>query len=493
MMKFFTLLFFLSIPIFLLAQIKDDAGQAGGTSGFFETSNPVNFPVGAFGWWHLLDVRHSDVNYNFAMQFAGSFFDQGLWFRKTINQGNTEWSRILTETNGNLNGNIYMATSNGQSFFTGHQTGSSYGYPSGIFKAVTDNPYGGSNVYYEGISAGVTNFLVRANGEGYFAGGIGVGTQNLSSKLTVAGGDIKAYNYDNHSGISIGAEASQQPRIGFHVSDNSRRFKIELNDINSVYERLGFFSSNSGQGAEKEIFTINKAGNVGIGEIVPRSILHVKSNGAGIDGGNNFQYNGNGLIVEATTGGRSTSSGAQIEFMIPAGISGDNQWGQGRIITVAGNGNNNDATGKMILGTRRMFDKKNVGQQWFYGDDIVIDGVGNIGMGTLTPKEKLSVFGTVRAMEVKVESIGWPDYVFEKDYKIGTLNELEAYIKTNKHLPEIPSAEVIEKDGLALGEMNKKLLKNLEVLTLHVIEQNKQLIKQNLRIAELEKKMAAKQ
>lgn len=278
MMKFFTLLLFLSIPIFLLAQTtqpKDDAGQMGGTSGFFETYNPVNFPAGANGWWHLLDVRHSNVNNNFAMQFAGSFFDQNLWFRKTNNFAGAGWSRVLTETDGNLNGKIYMLTSGGQNFFTGHQAGGTYSFPGGIFKAITDNPYGGSNIYYEGVSAGVTNFLVRASGEGYFAGGIGIGTQNLVSKLTVAGGDIKAYNYDNHSGISIGAEGSERPRIGFHVSDNSRRFKIELNSLNSAYERLGFFSMNGGQSPELEAFTINKTGNLGVGTPLPASRLHI--------------------------------------------------------------------------------------------------------------------------------------------------------------------------------------------------------------------------
>jgi hypothetical protein len=479
-MKFFTLLLFLSIPIFLLAQTtqsKDDAGQMGGTSGFYETYNPVNFPAGAGGWWHLLDVRHSNLNNNFAMQFAGGFYDQNLWFRKTNNVANTEWSRVLTETNGNLNGKIYIATSGGQNFFTGHQAGSTYGFPSGIFKAITDNPYGQANVFYEGVAGGITNFTVRADGQGYFAAGLGIGTQNPAYRLTVAGGDIKAYNYDNHSGILIGAEGSERPRIGFHVSDNSRRFKMEVNDINSAYERLGFFSTVGGSMGDLEVLSVNKTGNVGIGVVSPQGILHVKSNGASINGGNNFQYNGNGLIVEATTGARSATMGAQIEFVIPANTGGDNPWGQGRIITVAGNSNNTSAAGKMIIGTRRSFDKLKTGPEWFYGDDIVIDELGNIGIGTLTPKEKLSVFGTVRAMEVKVESTNWPDYVFAKDYKIGTLNELEAYIKTNKHLPEIPSAEVVEKDGLALGEMNKKLLKNLEELTLHVIEMNKRVEK----------------
>ncbi len=69
----------------------------------------------------------------------------------------------------------------------------------------------------------------------------------------------------------------------------------------------------------------------------------------------------------------------------------------------------------------------------------------------------------------------------------------------NKHLPEVPSAKEFERDGMAIGEMNKLLLKKIEELTLHVIEQNKQLIEQNkkidnqnLKIMELEKKMDGK-
>ncbi|NMN37165.1 hypothetical protein [Pedobacter sp. SG918] len=102
---------------------------------------------------------------------------------------------------------------------------------------------------------------------------------------------------------------------------------------------------------------------------------------------------------------------------------------------------------------------------------------GNLGLGVVSPLEKLSVNGNIRAKEIKVEASNWPDYVFEEGYKVGKLEELESYIKENKHLPEIPSAKLIEKEGLVLGEMNKKLLKNLEELTLHVIELNKRMEK----------------
>lgn len=105
----------------------------------------------------------------------------------------------------------------------------------------------------------------------------------------------------------------------------------------------------------------------------------------------------------------------------------------------------------------------------------VWDSNGNVGIGTITPKERLSVNGTIRAKEIKVEAGGntWPDYVFDDQYHLTPLAEVEKYIQTNKHLPGIPSAAVIEKEGASLGEMNKKLLEKIEELTLHLIEQEK--------------------
>ncbi|NQX40649.1 hypothetical protein SAMN05421820_10454 [Pedobacter steynii] len=67
----------------------------------------------------------------------------------------------------------------------------------------------------------------------------------------------------------------------------------------------------------------------------------------------------------------------------------------------------------------------------------------------------------------------WPDYVFKKEYNLPSLAEIEKYILDSGHLPEIPSAAEIDKDGLALGEMNKKLLKEIEELTLHLIAMEK--------------------
>lgn len=100
-----------------------------------------------------------------------------------------------------------------------------------------------------------------------------------------------------------------------------------------------------------------------------------------------------------------------------------------------------------------------------------VGGAGNVGIGTANPRSKLSVNGMIRSTEIKVlADITVPDYVFEPDYELRTLKETKAYIRKNKHLPEIPSAAEIAKNGIDLGDMNMRLLKKIEELTLYQIE-----------------------
>jgi chitodextrinase len=98
---------------------------------------------------------------------------------------------------------------------------------------------------------------------------------------------------------------------------------------------------------------------------------------------------------------------------------------------------------------------------------------GNVGIGTMPSNTyRMSVNGSIRSKEIIVET-GWSDFVFEDDYNLASLEEVEAYIIKHRHLKDIPSAVEVEKNGISLGNMNKLLLMKIEELTLYIIEANK--------------------
>lgn len=102
---------------------------------------------------------------------------------------------------------------------------------------------------------------------------------------------------------------------------------------------------------------------------------------------------------------------------------------------------------------------------------------GNSGVGIATtniPQNfKLAVDGQAIFEEVTVQlSESWPDYVFQKDYPLKSLDALAQFISKYKHLPNIPSAKEVEKHGIKVGEMNARLLEKVEELYLHLIEMN---------------------
>lgn len=106
----------------------------------------------------------------------------------------------------------------------------------------------------------------------------------------------------------------------------------------------------------------------------------------------------------------------------------------------------------------------------------ILNNNGFVGIGTNTPDHLLTVKGTIHAKEILVDYTGpLADYVFEPDYHLKSLREVETFIQKNKHLPEIPSAKEVKENGLSVAEMQNKLLQKIEELTLYVIEQQKEI------------------
>jgi hypothetical protein len=124
-------------------------------------------------------------------------------------------------------------------------------------------------------------------------------------------------------------------------------------------------------------------------------------------------------------------------------------------------------------------------------DRLWVDSVGYVTIGgkigpTLNGPYRLAVRGKIAATDFNVVATGsWPDYVFSPSYKLRSLEETEAYINEHKHLPNIPAAAVVDKEGFALGDMQKRLMEKVEELTLYLIEANKNIQRQQKEIDQL--------
>ncbi|MEQ9309752.1 MAG: hypothetical protein RLN90_09880 [Balneolaceae bacterium] len=280
------------------------------------------------------------------------------------------------------------------------------------------------------------------NSDLYVSGEIGIGT---TSPLT---------NLDINGNIGLGERLTGGTRyIGKYVNGafggNSNWIGFN-SPANEDFITFGTHKSGTGGG---ERMRIDALGNIGIGTTTPGEKLQI---------GNAFTFHDGGheVLGFGCKGSGSTD-------LDPNGYASEI-----RLDPTTGNFRFAVSSNLTDYPQTRMTIKNN----------------GFIGIGTLDPKSKLSVDGQIRATEVKVlADISVPDYVFEPDYELRTLKETKEYITKNKHLPEIPSASEIGENGIDIGDMNMRLLKKIEELTLYQIQLMEEMEAMKKELQELKK------
>jgi hypothetical protein len=290
------------------------------------------------------------------------------------------------------------------------------------------------------------------------AGKVGIGTINPVHKLSLY--DISQTPVINITGSGGLNQTIAELRLtNYYESLAGHRASIKAISDNSGsagYVAMQFNTSiYNGSHLEIEAMRIASNGNIGIGTVSPTHKLSLYD-------------------VTQTPVVNITGSGGLNQIIAELRLTNSYESLAGHRASIKAISDNSGSAGYVAM----QFNTSVYNGSHTEIEAVRIASNGNVGIGTTTPDQRLTVDGTVKCEEVKVEIIPGtgPDYVFEKNYDLLPLSELETYITQNKHLPEVPSAKEMEAEGLNLKEMNLLLLKKVEELTLHLIEQEKKML-----------------
>jgi hypothetical protein len=273
-------------------------------------------------------------------------------------------------------------------------------------------------------------------------GNIGIGTVNALEKIHISNGKLLFKSGQNTN------NSAHQTGLKF-TTDNNNAFSEILVRRGGASTQIGLqFNTYYGEVQETMTLMNNK---VGIGTLNPDAKLHIYGTNAG-----------SGNVLASLMIGKN--NGAEIQAIQE---SNDDDV-QSLAFRVKSSGLNADDSFEAM----RIY--KN----------------GNVGIGTTSPQYKLAVKGTIGTGEVIVEDVSsWPDFVFQPTYTLKSLEEVEQFILTNKHLPDVLSEKEVKENGLSLGQSDAVLLQKIEELTLYLIEQNKEVKSEKLKVESLEKEV----
>jgi hypothetical protein len=305
------------------------------------------------------------------------------------------------------------------------------------------------------------------------SGNVGIGTNSPNESLHIR--TAVANLLVENSGIEGAYINIKSGRFNRPAITSYKQVDKEYWNTGILYDELGNqkYSIGTSQELVSSKFTIQSDGNIGLGTNLPSDRLQIGE----INDGQNSKINIPGVYnFEKIKFGQYGNGAGSLEF-----VNHTNQtesYGL-RLYSSTDSGIN----GLQI----QTANPTNSYQNLSYTTRFAININGNVGIGTITPAYKLDVCGAIRAKEVKVDLLGTcvPDFVFKKDYKLMNLNELEKFVTTKQHLPEIASEKEMIENGLNIKEFQMKLLQKVEELTLYVIEQNKQIKRQNQEIKKL--------
>ncbi|NOT50171.1 MAG: hypothetical protein HOP10_02730 [Chitinophagaceae bacterium] len=304
------------------------------------------------------------------------------------------------------------------------------------------------------------------------AGQVGIGTTSPNHLLHINGGDL--FVQSSSGLIRLGYEGANEWQLATTGAGADLRWYTTPNGGTTITPRH-YFSQN---------------GNVGIGGFdgawVPLGALDVK--GAGTTSSTNT------LLLRNSLG--DTLLRMRNDGRMGIGYNGSSY---GRTINLGGTGINFYTSNEAAFGGA-VFPTDTSLVIWSNSNSnnylVLQPSWGNTGVGTYTPNAKfhingaqligsnsariatgyqLSVDGKIMCEQIDVmNSTTWPDYVFEDNYNLMPIADLEKSIRQNKHLPNVPSAAEIEKEGINLGKMASALLEKVEELTLYIIQLKKE-------------------